>query len=470
MGVTYNYGAGPTYTKIGSQTLGSAAASVTFSSIPQGYTDLVIVVGSATFSANSTFYMQYNSDTGTNYSSTRLAGDGSAASSSRTTSANGAQIGAANGQSSSVMQTCIVQLQNYSNTTTYKTALARWSRSDAEVAATVSLWRNANAITSIQLYGGFANGTKNSNMQTGTTVTLYGVKAALRPKATGGDITTDGTYFIHTFQTSGVFQPNQDVTADYLVVAGGGGGGWGGGGGGGYRTSIGGSTLSLVSGTAYTVTVGAGGTGSFSGVAVANNGSNSVFSTITSTGGGGGGSYGAGIAAGNSGGSGGGGGSTNSGNSTAGGAGNAGSYSPVEGYAGGQGSPTHSGDGSSAGRAGAGGGSAAAGQSNTAGGVGGAGTLNSITGTSYYWAGGGGAGSQGCSAGNGGIGGGGGGARGFTDSGHGTAGGSSINPGTNGSLDVGGNGGSNTGGGAGGVGKDKGGNGGSGIVIVRYSA
>jgi|688.fasta_scaffold263608_3 hypothetical protein len=169
--------AGSTYTPIATTTLGSAQASVTFSSLGS-YTDLVLVVGSATFSANSSFYMQYNSDTGTNYSSTRLTGNGSAASSSRQTSVNGAQIGAGDGMSSSIVQTCIVQIQNYSNSTTYKTAIARWNRSDAEVAATVSLWRNTNAITSIEIYGGFGNGTKNSNMQTGTTLTLYGIAAA----------------------------------------------------------------------------------------------------------------------------------------------------------------------------------------------------------------------------------------------------------------------------------------------------
>jgi hypothetical protein len=453
MGVTYNYGAGPTYTKIGSQTLGSAAASVTFSSIPQGYTDLIIVVGSATFSANSSFYMQYNSDTGTNYSSTRLTGSGSAASSSRTTSANGAQIGAADGQSSSVMQTCIVQLQNYSNTTTYKTALARWNRSDAEVAATVSLWRNANAITSIQLYGGFANGTKNSNMQTGTTVTLYGVKAALRPKATGGDITTDGTYFIHTFKTSGVFQPNQNVTADYLVVAGGGGGGGGnepgggGGGAGGYRTNVGGSALSLTSGTNYTVTVGAGGAGGIK--VLGNNGSDSVFSTITSTGGGrGAGSIGTDTVTSGNGGSGGGGARPGSpGTNMAGGLGNTPSTSPSQGNDGGNG--RHIGGVSSNG--GGGGGSSAAGQNASdvsRGGNGGNGSANSISGSSVTYAGGGGGGSDTGNNGTGGTGG----------------GGAGANTGVSGTTNLGGGGGGSA------NYNSNGGAGGSGIVIVRYSA
>ena len=47
-------------------------------------------------------------------------------------------------------------------------------------------------------------------------------------KATGGTITTDGTYWFHTFTSSGTFTPTQSLTADMVVVAGGGGGGGGG--------------------------------------------------------------------------------------------------------------------------------------------------------------------------------------------------------------------------------------------------
>jgi hypothetical protein len=78
-------------------------------------------------------------------------------------------------------------------------------------------------------------------------------------------------------------------TVEYLVVAGGGGGGASnaaaGGGAGGYSTAAG---LAVASGSAITVTVGAGGAGSTSGSVNASNGQNSLFSTITSIGGGGG--------------------------------------------------------------------------------------------------------------------------------------------------------------------------------------
>jgi hypothetical protein len=166
-----------TYEPIYTTTLGSNQTSVTLNSF-SGYTDLILIIANATFTADSSLYVQYNGDTGANYSSTRLTANGSSASSSQTTSVNGAQIGAGDGMSATIPQTCIVQFQNYSNATTYKTALARWNRSDAEVAATVSLWRNTNAITSIEVWGGFGNGTKNSSLKTGTTISLYGILAA----------------------------------------------------------------------------------------------------------------------------------------------------------------------------------------------------------------------------------------------------------------------------------------------------
>ena len=107
--------------------------------------------------------------------------------------------------------------------------------------------------------------------------------------ATGGTITTDGDYKVHTFNSSATFTVTTlgDIaTVRYLVVAGGGaGGGTGGGGGGagGYKTATGFS----VSATAYSITVGGGGVGSSS--TQGGSGGNSVFSSITSTGGGGGG-------------------------------------------------------------------------------------------------------------------------------------------------------------------------------------
>ena len=238
----------------------------------------------------------------------------------------------------------------------------------------------------------------------------------------------------------------------YLVIAGGGGGNiynGGGGGAGGYRsaynneTSGGGGSaetaLTLQLATNYTVTVGGGGT---AGVSSANyyrgyNGSNSVFSTITSIGGGGGGARNNDSnSAGQTGGSGGGGASVSAGGNAAG------SGTTNQGYDGGTGADLGNY------RGGGGGGAGGAGSATGSGGSGGPGVASTITGSSVTRAGGGGAGAN-SSPGGGGSGGGGAGTNSYT-----------MNSGT-----------ANTGsgGGSGGMGGSiSGGNGGSGVVILRY--
>jgi hypothetical protein len=237
--------------------------------------------------------------------------------------------------------------------------------------------------------------------------------------------------------------------AEYLVVAGGGGGGrqrGAGGGAGGFRTATG---FTLTGGTTYTITVGGGGAGSTVTTARGTNGSDSVFSTITSTGGGGGGSSAttsSPILSGASGGSGGGAAADSATGTTVGtgGAGNTPSTSPSQGNTGG-GSTNAGGAGG-----GGGGGASAVGSAGTGsvGGAGGAGTASSITGSSLTYAGGGGGGIQfGGAGGAGGAGGGG-------------AGNGGAGAGTNGTA--------NTGGGGGGDGNAgvNGGTGGSGVVII----
>jgi hypothetical protein len=261
----------------------------------------------------------------------------------------------------------------------------------------------------------------------------------------GGIVTESGGNTIHTFQTSGTLSPLSSLTASALVVAGGGGGGanGGGGGAGGYRT---GSGITIDTNSIYLVTVGAGGNGGTypSSTGNATNGSNSIFSSITSTGGGAG--YTAADAGGAPfvGGSGGGGGF-----STPGAAGNTPSTSPSQGNAGGNGfATTNYGFGGGGGSGGAG----VAGTSVT-GGNGGAGTANSISGTSVTYAGGGGGGIYFASTpGTGAAGGG--------------NGGSNGSAGTSATANTGSGGG---GGGSNGSNLPPGGNGGSGIVIISYA-
>jgi len=157
-----------TYTPIATTTLGSATNSVTFSSIAGTYTDLLVIVAGTTGSLSGV-NVQFNSDTGTNYSRTILYGTGSTAGSGRSTSTN--QIGA--GTLSTSQSVCKINIMNYANTTTYKTALCRADAASDEVSSVVGLWRSTSAITAIKVAADPA-----TTFSTGSTFTLYGVKSA----------------------------------------------------------------------------------------------------------------------------------------------------------------------------------------------------------------------------------------------------------------------------------------------------
>jgi hypothetical protein len=165
--------AGATYTPISSQTLGTAAATVTFSSIPSTYTDLILII-SATASSSSDngqdIQATFNSDTGSNYSWTQVYGTGSAAGSNRGSNQTYMKFGLANNAYPPVG---IVHINNYANSTTYKTSLVRRDDAGYYPVAVVNLWRSTSAITSISLKYASA-----INFIAGSQFTLYGVTAA----------------------------------------------------------------------------------------------------------------------------------------------------------------------------------------------------------------------------------------------------------------------------------------------------
>lgn len=158
-----------TYTLINSTTLSSNQSSITFSSIPSTFTDLILVTNGK-MSAGSALNnkMTFNSDTATNYSRTYVYGDGSSAFSGRDSSQD--NLGFIY-WSSTNPSTTIIQIMDYSNTTTYKTALARTSESGV-AAAYVGLWRSTSAITSITITRGSTN-----DFASGSTFKLYGIEA-----------------------------------------------------------------------------------------------------------------------------------------------------------------------------------------------------------------------------------------------------------------------------------------------------
>jgi hypothetical protein len=433
--------------------LGATAASVTFDNIPQsGYTDLKVVVSARSNRADTDdIILMKPNNSSSNLTYRALTANGSAASSGTlnrfyvdgdTFTANtfaNVEIYIPNFTSSSYKSWSLDSVTENNGTTAYSALMA-------------GLWSDTTAISSLvfaPIYG--------TAFTANSTFSLYGLAdvnttPVIAPKATGGNlIENDGTYWIHTFNSTGTFTPLQGLSCDYLVVAGGGGGGGqqgGGGGAGGFRTSAGTSgggasaesALSCQVGIGYTVTVGAGGAGGSDGGSRGTNGVDSIFSTVTSIGGGGGGGNLTATSAGASGGSGGGG-RGGTGTSYLGGSGTA-----NQGYAGG--------DNYVGGKygSGAGGGAGSVGQngSSTVSGNGGNGVATTITGTSQTLAGGGGGGYTADAA----------------PRGTGTNGG-----GNGGNQDTAGSAGTaNTGGGGGGAGFDNraGGAGGSGIVVIRY--
>lgn len=157
----------PTSTEIpiATTTLGSAAASYTFSSIPGTYTDLILVASTQNASGADNFLLNFNGDTGSNYSVTRLNGNGTSAGTNRATNQTVLQCG----DVYSTRSTTIVHIMNYSNTTNYKTTITRQNNATNLVAANVNLWRSTSAITSILI------STSSYNFSAGTTFTLYGI-------------------------------------------------------------------------------------------------------------------------------------------------------------------------------------------------------------------------------------------------------------------------------------------------------
>ena len=163
-----------TYEPIATTTLGSAAASITFSSIPATYTDLrLVVVGIPLNSTGIYSAIRVNSDTGTNYSTTAVSGNGTSAASSQFTSTT-SFIRSASGDSSK-LALWEIDLFSYAGSTN-KTALGKASSDNngtGQVNYQVGLWRNTAAINAVSIYSLTA-----SNMEIGSTITLYGIKNA----------------------------------------------------------------------------------------------------------------------------------------------------------------------------------------------------------------------------------------------------------------------------------------------------
>lgn len=152
-----------------------ASAVIGFNDIAQTYQDLLLVCNLLPSSSSARGGLQLNNDGGSNYSWTYLSGNGSSASSARASvSWLDWYVGA--GVPTTNPTSVLIHIPNYANTTTFKTTLMR-TASDQNgsgiTATTVGLYRSTSAITAASITT--LNGAYNWN--TGTTVTLYGIRA-----------------------------------------------------------------------------------------------------------------------------------------------------------------------------------------------------------------------------------------------------------------------------------------------------
>jgi hypothetical protein len=163
--------AGPTYEPIATFTLTSNASSQAFTSIPSTYTDLILVISAKnTTGQNYETFIRFNSDSGSNYSQTFLQNYAGSTQSGRNTNITEIRTGKMNTTSFDVNT---ININNYSNSTTYKTTISRSNNAEFTAGALAGLWRNTAAITRID-----AICESGASYTTGSTFTLYGIKAA----------------------------------------------------------------------------------------------------------------------------------------------------------------------------------------------------------------------------------------------------------------------------------------------------
>jgi hypothetical protein len=162
------------YEVISTQTLGSAVETVTLSSIPATYTDLVVVIN-AQASTQSDLYLTFNGDTSALYSNTTIFGNGTSIGTTRNSRGNAymtlTYYGAVTTTAGNSVHT--INIMNYANTTTNKIVFTRANAASSGVDASIGLWGSTAAITSITF-----DIPSTRTFSTGSTFTLYGIKAA----------------------------------------------------------------------------------------------------------------------------------------------------------------------------------------------------------------------------------------------------------------------------------------------------
>lgn len=164
-----------TYEPISTTTTGSLTTSITLSSIPATYTDLVVILqGSMTAGAN-TIYVRINGDSSSSYQTVYLSSNGSGRAGAVGTQRNdGVSFGNYQyGYAANAEFMVQAHFNNYSQSSYQKTCISKWSQGNSAVEYAGNLWYNTSTISSLEIRnnGGY-------NFAIGTTVTLYGILAA----------------------------------------------------------------------------------------------------------------------------------------------------------------------------------------------------------------------------------------------------------------------------------------------------
>jgi hypothetical protein len=257
-------------TKIAEIVVGSGGiSSIDFNSIPQTYTDLLLVVSARGTSPSDTDnggLLKINGSS-SGYTSRDFYGSGSSAASSTNpySVTSAAFIGATpgGGATASTFGNKSIYIPNYAGSTVKTISVDSVMENNGTLAyqeCIATYWSGTAAVTSLSLTLTYLNYAQYS------IATLYGISkvpsAGIQPKATGGDIYQNGTYTYHVFRSSGTFTPATALTNSELLIIGGGGNGGGGTGqanGGGGAGGVVYSGVQQLSTSPLTVTVGAGG-------------------------------------------------------------------------------------------------------------------------------------------------------------------------------------------------------------------
>jgi len=162
----------PTYTPLATITLTSAASSISFSSIPATYRDLIVVASNLNVvSGTSGLRIRFNSDTVSTYETVHMAGSGTAAASFTSGGGGFGQLQGASGIGISTNNITIVNIMDYSTTNKHKSWLTRTNQANDNVEASAGRWPSTAAINNCTIIAG------PNAFAIGSTFSLYGVIA-----------------------------------------------------------------------------------------------------------------------------------------------------------------------------------------------------------------------------------------------------------------------------------------------------